>query len=251
MNNGQEKLQGSDVNVTLSNPFLKWLDNFWYHHKWKVIIITFFAIVVIVGVVQMVNKEKYDVEVTVATHTVYYTENVDALERTLVGLMPSDMNGDGKKSVQLNLYKIYSEEELKAANESETDENENPVIYADPTYNKEQINQFNSYVMTGQCTVMIVSEYVYNDLVGRREDDILLKPMSEIFGDDLPVGTTADGYGVKLSECGAYSLDAFRTLPRDSIICVMRPFVMSAGSDNGKYEKALEYFKNIVEFGIE
>ena len=95
MENGQEKLQGSDVNVTLSNPFLKWLDNFWYHHKWKVIIITFFAIVVIVGVVQMVNKEKYDVNVTVATHTTYYTENVDAIERALVSLMQTDMNGDG------------------------------------------------------------------------------------------------------------------------------------------------------------
>ena len=199
----------------------------------------------------MVNKEKYDVEVTVATHTVYYTENVNALENALVGLMPSDMNGDGKKNVQLNLYKIYSEAELKAANEAETDEDENPIIYADPTYNKEQISQFNSYVMTGQCTVMIISEYVYNDLVGRREDDILLKPMSEIFGEDLPEGVTSDGYGVKLSKCGVYSLDAFRALPKDSIICIMHPFAMSANADSEKYEKALEYFKNIVEFGEE
>ena len=250
MENGQEKLQGSDVNVTLSNPFIKWLDNFWYHHKWKVIIITFFAIVAIVGAVQMLSKEKYDVEVTVATHTVYYTENVDSLERALAGLMPSDMNGDGKKKVQLNLYKIYSESELKAANEAETDDQGNPVIFADPTYNKEQINQFNSYIMTGQCTVMIVSEYVYGDLVSRRED-ILLKPMSEIFGDELPSGTTADGYGIKLSECGAYSLDAFRSLPRDSIICIMRPFVMSGNSNSEKYEKTIGYFKSIVEFGKE
>ena len=246
-----EKLQGSDVNVTLSNPFLKWLDNFWYHHKWKVIIIAFFAIVIIVGIVQMVNKEKYDVEVTVATHTVYYTENVDALERALTALMPSDMNGDGKKSVQLNLYKIYSESELSEANSAETDSEGNPVIYADPTYNKEQISQFNSYIMTGQCTVMIVSEYVYNDLVSRRADDILLKPMSEVFGDNLPEGTTKDGYGVKLSECGAYMLDGFGTLPRDSIICIMRPFVMKGGANSDQYEKALEYFKSIVEFGVE
>ena len=80
MENGNEKLHGSDIDVKLSNPFFKWLDNFWYHHKWKVIIIAFFAIVIAVGVVQMVNKEECDVEVTVATHTVYYTENVNALE---------------------------------------------------------------------------------------------------------------------------------------------------------------------------
>ncbi len=251
MENENGKLQGSDIDVKLSNPFFKWLDNFWYHHKWKVIIIAFFAIVIVVGVVQMINKEECDVEVTVATHTIYYTENVDALEKALVGIMPSDINGDGKKKVQLNLYKIYSESELKDANEAETDEDENPIIYADPTYNKEQISQFNSYIMTGQCTVMIVSEYVYDDLVGRREDDILLKPMSEIFGEELPRGVTADGYGIKLSECGAYSLDAFRTLPNDSIICIMRPFVMSGNANSEKYEKTIEYFKSIVEFGME
>ena len=77
------------------------------------------------------------------------------------------------------------------------------------------------------------------------------KPMSEIFGDELPSGTTADGYGIKLSECGAYSLDAFRSLPRDSIICIMRPFVMSGNSNSEKYEKTIEYFKSIVEFGKE
>ena len=42
MNDGREKLKESDVKVSLSSPFLKWLDNFWYHHKWKVIIILLF-----------------------------------------------------------------------------------------------------------------------------------------------------------------------------------------------------------------
>lgn len=250
MDNGQEKLRGSDVNVRLSNPFIKWLDNFWYHHKWKVIIVVFFLIVAIVGIVQMTNKEDYDIEVTVATHTIYYTENVDALESALTGLMPEDINGDGKRNVQLNLYKIYSEEELKAANEAETDENGNPIIYADEAYNKEQINQFNSYIMTGECTVMIVSEYVYNDLISRRPEDILLKPISEIYGNELPAGTTKDGYGIRLSSTEAYkSLDGLDWIPDDAVICIMRPFVFSKGADEEQYARAVDYFKSIVEFG--
>lgn len=251
MCNGQEKLQGSDVNVRLSNPFIKWLDNFWYHHKWKVIIITFFLIVAIVGIVQMINKEEYDVNVTVATHTIYYTENVDALENALVGLMLEDINGDGKRRVQLNLYKIYSEDEISEANEAETDENENPIIYADEAYNKEQIDQFNSYIMTGECTVMIVSEYVYNDLVSRRTEDVLLKPISEIYGDALPAGTTDDGYGVRLSATGAYqNIDGCAWIPDDAIICIMQPFFFSKGANEEKYAKTVDYFKNIVEFGL-
>lgn len=250
MADNQEKLQSTDIKLTSSNKFLKWLENFWYYHKWKVIIITFFAVVLIVGVVQMVNKTDPDIEVTVATHTVYYQENVDALEQTLTSLMGEDINGDGKKTVVLNTYKIYSEAELKAANEKETDAAGNPVIYADESYNKSQIEAYNSYIMTGQCSVMIISEYLYNDLVSRNSDEILLKPISEIYGDNLPEGVTADGYGIRLKDTGAYkNLDAFRGLPGDSIICIMRPFVMNGDRGGEKHAAAVEYFKTIVEFG--
>ncbi len=250
MADNQEKLQGTDIKLTSSNKFLTWLDNFWYHHKWKVIIIAFFAVFLIVTIIQMASKSNPDIEVTVATHTIYHTEEVDALESTLLALMPSDMNGDGKKKVQLNLYKIYSEEELKAANEAETDANGYPIIYADPSYNKTQMSDYNSYIMTGQCSVMIVSEYLYSELVERREDDILLKPISEIFGDDLPRGVTKDGYGIRLTETGAYkNLDAFSFLPADSVICIMRPFSITGDTGKDRHEDAVEYFKNIVEFG--
>ena len=245
-----EKLQGSDIKVTLKSPFLKWLDNFWYHHKWKVIIIAFFLIVIVVGVVQMIGKEKYDIEVTIATNTIFYAENVDKAENALAALMPEDMNGDGKKNVQLNLYKIYSEDEMKAENEKETDAGGNPIIYVDASYNKDQISQFNSYLMTGECTVMIVSRYMYEDLVSRRTDDILLKPMSEIYGDKLPEGTMPDGYGITLSKTGAYkNLSAFDWIPGDSVVCIMRPFTFGKGADEEQYAKSVEYFKNIVEFG--
>ncbi len=250
MADSQEKLQSTDIKLTSSNKFLKWLENFWYYHKWKVIIITFFAVVIIVSVAQMINKTDPDIEVTVATHTVYYQENVDSLEQALTALLPGDINGDGKKTVILNTYKIYSEAELKAANEKETDAEGNPVIYADEAYNKSQIEAYNSYVMTGQCSVMIISEYLYNDLVSRNSDEILLKPISEIYGDNLPEGVTADGYGIKLKACGAYkNLDAFRSLPDDSVICIMRPFVMNGGRGEEKHGAAVEYFKTIVDFG--
>ena len=250
MADDKEKLQGAEVKLTSSNKFLSWLDNFWFYHKWKVIIIAFFAVVLTVGIVQIVKKTDPDVDVTVATHTIYYREQTDALEKMLVGLMPDDLNGDGKKTVQLNLYKIYSENELKAANEAETDAGGNPVIYADPAYNKEQISQYNSYIMTGQCSVMILSEYLYNELVNRRTDEILLKPMSEIFGNELPAGVTKDGYGIKLTEIGAYkNLDGLRFLPDDSVICIMRPFVTGGNKTAEKHEAAVEYFKNIVLFG--
>ena len=90
-----DKLNGSDIVISKKSKAFEWLDNFWYHHKWKVIIIAFFAIFLVVGIVQMANKTEADITVTVATHTIYYQENVNAMERDLVSLMPSDRNGDG------------------------------------------------------------------------------------------------------------------------------------------------------------
>ncbi len=250
MGDNQEKLKNSEIKLTSSNKFLNWLENFWFHHKWKIIIVSFFAIVLIVGLVQCMGKEKHDIEanITIATHTIYYKENVQALESDLRALMPTD-SAEKSKNVTLTLYKIYSEEEMNAAN-SEKDGNDNPIIVADPTYNKSQMQEYNSYIMTGECTVMILSEYLYEELVDRRTEDILLKPMSEIFGEDLPAGVTEDGYGIKLTETGAYkNLDSFKFLPKDSVICIMRPFALRGDAGQEKHEYAVEYFKDIIEFG--
>ena len=40
--------------------FKKWLDNFWYHYKWPVIIAAFFITISAVCISQMVSKEHYD-----------------------------------------------------------------------------------------------------------------------------------------------------------------------------------------------
>ncbi len=249
MKDNQEKLGSAEIKLSSSNKFLSWLENFWFYHKWKLVIGIFFAVVLTVGIMQIVNKDDPDIDVTVATHIIYDKESVDALERDLHALLASDLNGDGEKLVQVNRYKIYSESEMAAAN-SKVDEAGHPIIECDETYNKEQMQQYNSYLMTGQASVLILSEYLHGELVARRDEDILLVPMSEIFGDEMPEGVTDDGYGIKLTEIGAYrNLDGMRFLPEDSVICIMRPFVISGNDGNERYQNAVKYFKDIVEFG--
>ncbi len=252
-NHKGEKLEVGEIKLAERSRFVAWLDNFWYHHKWKVIIILFFVIVFIVGAVQLISNLSDggdDLNITIATHTIYYKENIAAIESDLGSLMPYDYNGNGKKEILLKPYKIYSPDELKDANEAETDADGNPIIYADEAYNKSQIQEYNSYLQTGDCTVMILSEYLYGELVSKREEDILLVPMSELFGENVPKGTTSDGYGVRLCDTGAYKhFESFKTIPNDAVICIMRPFVFGVGANKDKYQFATDYFKNIVTFG--
>ena len=62
-NNRQDndKLEAGDV--VAASPALRWLDNFWYHHKWAVIITVFFLVVLIVCVLQMSSRVQYDFNV--------------------------------------------------------------------------------------------------------------------------------------------------------------------------------------------
>lgn len=75
--------------------FKKWLDNFWYHYKWPVIIAAFFITISAVCISQMVSKEHYDMYIRyVGDQSITDTQYQDikrAFQKT--GL---DANDDGE-----------------------------------------------------------------------------------------------------------------------------------------------------------
>ena len=240
-----QKLEAAEIHLTVSNPFLRWLDNFWYHHKWKVIIIAFFAVVLTIGIVQIVNKDEIDMQVTVATHATLSAEERQGVRDVLVSLMPGDKDGDGAKNLQLNTYVIYSEDEMKAANEAETNEDGKYITYVDQSYNYSQSSDYRDYLSTGECTVMLVSQYLYEQLAANDR----IRPMSDIFTEGLPDGVTSDGRGIYLSSTYAYEFfDELGALPEDTVICILRPYIFGASSKEDRYAYAVEHLKNIVEF---
>ena len=245
----ESKLDGAEIRLAPNSPFFAKLDNFWYHHKWKVIIIAFFAIVIIVGVVQMVGKTDADASVVIAVpETVTPLQSRD-ISTALGQLLPSDANGDGKKDLDVLAYPIYSEEELDKANHTETETEADggwhyvPVV--DQSYNVDRHKEYTAYLQGGEAAVLFVSEYLYESL--RTHDRIL--PLSEIFGESLPTGALADGYGVRLGDLAIYSyIDALKVIPEDTIVCILRPYVFGKNANEDRYECAKGLFKNIVTF---
>ena len=59
-----EKQKTGDI--SLRSPFLKKLDNFFYHYKWHSIVALFLVVVLTVTLVQACSKETFDVEVMYA-----------------------------------------------------------------------------------------------------------------------------------------------------------------------------------------
>ena len=110
--NDSDKLEAGDI--VAASPALRWLDNFWYHHKWTVIIVAFFVAVAVVGLVQMVNRPRYDTSVCLASPYKMNKEERADMEALFQRICPDDFNGNGEKLVNLVEYQIYSEEEFES-----------------------------------------------------------------------------------------------------------------------------------------
>lgn len=246
------KIDGVDVSLTSKIPFFSKLDNFWFYNKWKVIIISFFAIVLGVCLVQIVGKAEVDTTLVIAApETITPLQSAD-IDSALLSLMPADKSGDGKKVLDIITYPIYSEEELYRANHTETETEEDGGWHYVPTvnqsYNVEKFNEYTEYLKTGEVTLIFVSKYLYDNLIVN--DRVL--PLSEVFGDNMPTiaALSGDGYGVRLGDLYAYDyIDALKVIPEDTMVCILRPYIWGASSKAEKYEYSKEFFRNILLFG--
>lgn len=85
-------------------PRGKW-NNFWYYHKWHVVIGAAAAAIVIATVVSAVRTVQPDYNVGLITRTAYPNEVISQLGQEMAKY-GKDRNGDGKVVVQVNQYQI-------------------------------------------------------------------------------------------------------------------------------------------------
>ena len=100
--NAEEKLEA--ISLTQSSKALRKLDNFWYHYKWTVIVVTFFVAVAVVCLVQLFSRPKYDTSIVLATS--YRMDNAEygEFEALMKNLLPKDFDGNGEKNLNVVVY---------------------------------------------------------------------------------------------------------------------------------------------------
>lgn len=91
----------------------KW-DNFWYYHKWHVVIGIVVAAVVIGSVVSSLKTVRPDYSVGLISATAYPSDVTDQLGDE-IAKYGTDLNHDGKVTVQVNLYQIADQIASSAA----------------------------------------------------------------------------------------------------------------------------------------
>ena len=249
-----EKELGGEI--VANNKFLSWLDNFWYHYKWHVIVIAFFVFVFAVCFAQCAQKEEVDVPVVFAGAYVEggeddYAWNEDrrnAIEEILEGLYKKSTAQE--RAIGFLTYDVLTEEELRAKateppkSEAETGEFSNTYYNSLKQNNLSEINRFSSYMQTGQCSVWFVSEFLYEE----QGMEKLAMPLESIFEGTLPE-SAYDAYAIRLGDTDLYRYyDAFHAMPEDTLIVLTRGLLLGASSDDAVYHDYLALYRAIVTF---
>ena len=224
------------------NKALKWLDNFWYHYKWHVIIVVFVAVFLIVAIGQMANKEKVDAYIMYAGPTAFLAGEIDDLQDTFEEIMP-DLNGDGKKIVQLVDITVLTDAQIEANKKKA--EAEGVEYKPDMDYIAQMRQKFKLQLAAGDAYLLLLDPQMYAEdyEIGMYKTLEELGIVSEHAYDDSSIVFKNTDYGKY------YKI--FDKFPDDTLMCFRTLNVTGKArgeKEQKKFDDQLVLMKKIVEF---
>ncbi len=247
-NNGKEKTEGGEIVV--KNKFVQWIDNVWYHYKWGIIFAVFFIAVFGICLAQCATAEHPDLIIAYAGHASISdddAENLTAAEQEeiakLFASLISKKDDEKETTISFSRFYIYSEEELK---ELYTD----PVTGAEletrgnaQSLNVDQHKSFSNFIISGQSSLWLVSEYAYTTVSPDRLvtlEELGLSPDAYYAHDD---------YAVRLSSLPIYkNYDVLQNLPEDTLIVLAKSTFAGNSADQEVYSMYCDLLRNIIQY---
>ncbi len=241
--------------------FLKWIENFWYHYKWHTIIGVFLAVLLSTMIVQLVQREKYDIRIVYSGDFIMDTESEDAtllsdfpeamekISRAFEEFIKEDINGDGKKNaITHGEYLISPEREAelhKEAQDKSVATNQQWDFNYSASDRTESTENVGVLISTGEAIICLMDSYSYatfgsDGAFARLEDVLGYTPEGAI-----------DECAVRLKDTafGKYFEESFTSLPEDTVLCIRRKATVGVGRDfDGIYAAHVEVFRRVVGF---
>ena len=235
-----EKYTHSDIR--LSGKFFENLDNFWYYHKWKVLITVFVVFVLSVCIFQSCTREKYDVQVLYAGPFSYSGSEKAAVAEDLEKVLPRDFDKDGEENVNFIAYNVMSKEQIAELKEQLKNDPENKDLILDTGYYASEHEMYSSAIMTGEYAVLLIDESLYQKLA---DDEGRLRKLSDVFA-EVPACAFSE-YGIRFSETALYkNSEQLGRLPDSMVLCLLSPYVMGGTSNKTAYAQMTEMFVSMA-----
>lgn len=206
------------------------LDNFWYHNKWKVIIITFIVIVAAVCIPQLFARKTYNIMVMYAGPKAISTVEYDAI----ISDITKAALAAGITSPSLNFSRItYIPEELAKKYEEEG-------IFYNGAMNYEAFQAFQNSLIVGDYIILLLDKSLY----GYVSAPDILSPLSEL-SSAMPESAN-DEYSVYISAIKDEYSSAFSVFPQDTLICLRKySYIQSLMPGSAKRERTYNNQKSL------
>ncbi len=226
---------------------VKWLENFWYHNRWIVLIVGFFIIAGSIMIFQLFDRDEYDAMLLYTGPEYPNANEVRELEDAFENVVSEDYNGDGKHTVSLNCVFLMTEEQLED-DKYLYDEEGNP-IYINTSDMVKTKQQFSTQMFVGEALICLLDPNWYEFA---KEQDAFV-PLDELL-ETVPEGSYDEAaLYLRDTEFGKY-FTAVNALPEDTLICFRRMPTATSLKDKKAEEKRYEYnkqlFIDILEFSI-
>jgi len=230
--------------IVPQSKFSKWLDNFWFYHKWHLIIGLFVAFVLIIGLVQMATKENPDVIIMYAGPLSSTISEEEDVRNAFNSVIPVDYNNDGKKYTQLAMITIFSEEQIAQKYKDAQERGEEIII--NTSTNASELQKYDNLIAAGEYSICLVDPWLYERVKVangfRKLSDVLGKTPENAY----------DEYAIKLSETefGKY-FSSLGVFPEDTLLCLRLKGTMSTflnKNSDEEYAHSVDVFRAIINF---
>ncbi len=246
---------GSDVKM--SSPFIKKLDNFWYHYKWHSIFALLGIFIVLICVLQLCSRQSYDVHLLYAG---YY--NVDRTQPeggslpeynvllSSFGRVGEDFDGDGEITTSFATHRVMSEAKREELELSTGEYISEGLLTSDrqTLYDR---------MLYSEYYLCLLSVEVYEDCMKKFDGDmggngIFFVNLEQY----LPEGAEVEYYGeyknaIMLGSLNFSELAGVCDLPEDTVLCLRFRSGVTSVIDEAQseeyYRRSIETLKNILE----
>ncbi len=222
--------------------FGQWLDNFWYHNKWKTIFVAFVVMVIVICLMQMTTTQHFDAKILYAGPHIFTAEEKAAVEEAFSQILQSDYNEDGVKNAQLADLTLLSTEQY--AEILQTIKEPADLIKYNQYAEDVRGDSFTQEITAGENIICLLDPHWYGIIKERGG----LVPLSDLLGKTPE--NALDDYGIRLKDTDfAKYFAAFDPLPEDTILCFRVLSVVNGGKEAEKqHEDHKEIFKGAVNF---
>ncbi len=236
--------QDAETQPPVSVAHVGFWENFWYHHKWKTIFIAAAALIIGIGLWQILSQETPDVYMMYAGPRYLTGREIEEAVADFRHVM-EDYDGNGTKSLQLTDVSYLSpqqiEDKLAAA------EAEGADIAVDRQANASQYERFEMEIMLGESVVCILDPGLYESM----KTSGGLTPLAEVLP-EVPA-YAADEYGIPFCETEfARYFTSMHIFPEDSVLCIRRISAVAAFRGEKRTKEMLrrhtDFFCGIVGF---